>query len=111
MESAWYRSAGCYSPCPRLAVYTWPQATLCPKLALPDPKPMRCSTWGAPRGAKPSFHAKDPEGMGVHINDQPAARACATVSWHQPEIPEAIRPMMGRRGRAHARDNDTGGRQ
>src|SRR5260221_169639 len=38
-----------------------------------------------------------------------AVRACATVSWRPPEIPEAISPMMGRRGRAHARDNDTGG--
>jgi hypothetical protein len=40
-----------------------------------------------------------------------AVRACATVSWRPPEIPEAICPMMGRRGRAHARDNDTGGRR
>src|SRR5215510_1327782 len=34
-----------------------------------------------------------------------AVRACATVSWRPPEIPEAISPMMGRRGRVHARDN------
>jgi len=27
-----------------------------------------------------------------------AVRACATVSWRPPEIPEAINPMMGRRG-------------
>jgi hypothetical protein len=39
-----------------------------------------------------------------------AVRAYATVSWRPPEIPEAISPMMGRRGR-DARDNDTGGRR
>src|SRR5262249_14594874 len=40
-----------------------------------------------------------------------AVRACATVSWRPIGDPGSFSPMMGRRGRAHAHDNDTGGRR